>query len=346
MPRRLTREETIKKFRQVWGDRYDYSLITDENYVNTSTHVPIVCRKHGAWNQTPYDHYNGAGCPHCWEERRSKSIRVTKEQFIERANAIHKGKYDYSLVEFETTSDRIKIICSKHGVFEQCVWHHLSGQGCKDCGTERRSIARTGRALKGARRTKFGIANLDVDFSTKNDPIIEKAYRHWTNMLQRCYDEKHRCKYLAYKDCFVCEEWLNFSGFLNWFLNTENSTKENYHLDKDILVKGNKIYSPETCCFVPAEINSLFTKRKSCRGILPIGVKRASKSKNYEACISKGNRINVYIGTFSTPQEAFNAYKTEKEKWVREQANKFFNDGKIARNVYEALLNYKVEIID
>jgi hypothetical protein len=91
-------------------------------------------------------------------------------------------------VEFETTSDTIKIICPKHGIFEQCVSNHLQGQGCPDCGIEKRTITRTGKALKGARKTKFGIANLDVDFSTTNDPIIEKAYRCWTNMLQRCYD--------------------------------------------------------------------------------------------------------------------------------------------------------------
>lgn len=344
MAKKFTREETIAKFRQVWGDQYDYSLITDDNYVNTSTHVPIVCRKHGMWMQTPHDHFSGAGCPDCWEERRGKSMRITREEFIERANAIHGGKYNYDLVEFETTSDTIKIICPKHGVFEQNCHAHLSGQGCWDCGIEKRSVTRTGKALKGARRTKFGIANLDVDFSTTNDPIIEKAYRHWTNMLQRCYDEKHRDKYIAYKDCVVCDEWLNFSGFLHWFLNTENSTIDGYHLDKDILVKGNKVYSPDTCCFVPNEINVLFTKRGSCRGNLPIGVTKATKSKNYEASISKGKQ--EYIGTYGTPEEAFNAYKIEKEKWIKEQAVNFFNDGKIAKNVYEALMRYEVKITD
>lgn len=344
MAKKFTREETIEKFRQVWGDQYDYSLITDDNYVNTSTHVPIVCRKHGMWMQTPHDHFSGAGCPDCWEERRGKSIRVTREEFIERANAIHGGKYNYDLVDFETASDIVKIICPKHGLFEQSAHNHMQGQGCPSCGIEKRAETRTGRALKGARRTKFGIANLDVDFSTTNDPIIEKAYRHWTNMLQRCYDEKHRDKYIAYKDCVVCDEWLNFSGFLHWFLNTENSTIDGYHLDKDILVKGNKVYSPDTCCFVPNEINVLFTKRGSCRGNLPIGVTKATKSKNYEASISKGKQ--EYIGTYGTPEEAFNAYKIEKEKWIKEQAVNFFNDGKIAKNVYEALMRYEVKITD
>jgi hypothetical protein len=95
---------------------------------------------------------------------------------------------------------------------------------------------------------------------------------------------------------------------------------------------------------VPEAINVLFTKRDSCRGNLPIGVTKSSKSRNYEASISKGKQ--EYIGTYSTPKEAFYAYKAEKEKWIKEQADAFYQDGKIARNVYDALMNYKVEITD
>lgn len=349
MPKQFTREETIAKFRKVWGDQYDYSLITDDNYVNTSTHVPIVCRKHGVWMQTPHDHFSGAGCPDCWEERRGKSIRVTREEFIERANAIHGGKYNYDLVEFETTSDVIKIICPKHGLFEQCVANHLAGQGCKDCGRENGAKTRTGKALVKARKLKFGIAMVDIDFSTKNDPIIKSAYRHWCNMLQRCYDDKHREKYIAYSDCSVCDEWLLFSNFLKWFLETENSTIYRYNLDKDILVKNNRVYSPQTCCFVPNEINVLFTKRRLHRGRFPIGVRKATKSKNFEASISlqtTEGKKNKYLGTFATPEEAFYAYKEAKETYIKEVATKYYNDGKIAKNVYEALMNYKVEITD
>ena len=168
-------------------------------------------------------------------------------------------------------------------------------------------------------------------------------------MLQRCYDDKHREKYIAYSDCSVCDEWLLFSNFLKWFLETENSTIYRYNLDKDILVKNNRVYSPQTCCFVPNEINVLFTKRRLHRGRFPIGVRKATKSKNFEASISlqtTEGKKNKYLGTFATPEEAFYAYKEAKETYIKEVATKYYNDGKIAKNVYEALMNYKVEITD
>jgi len=348
MAKKFTREETIAKFRQVWGDQYDYSLITDDNYVNTSTHVPIVCRKHGMWMQTPHDHFSGAGCPDCWEERRGKSIRVTREEFIERANAIHGGKYNYDLVEFETTSDTIKIICPKHGIFEQCVANHLQGQGCKDCWEERRGSYLLGKPSN-CRKIYCGVGVLDVDFSTNINDNVKIALRHWHNMIFRCYDKKALESHPSYLGCSVCEEWLLFSNFLEWFLKTENSTIEWYNLDKDILVKNNRVYSPQTCCFVPNEINVLLTRRRLHRGRFPIGVHKATKSKNFEASISMqtiGGKRNKHLGTFKTPEEAFNAYKVVKEAYIKEVATKYYNDGKIARNVYEALMNYKVEITD
>lgn len=348
MAKKFTREETIAKFRKVWGDQYDYSLITDDNYVNTSTHVPIVCRKHGMWMQTPHDHFSGAGCPDCWEERRGKSIRVTREDFIERANAIHGGKYNYDLVEFETASDTIKIICPKHGVFEQCVANHLAGQGCKDCWEERRGKSRIGKPSS-SRRLYCGFGVVDVDFSTNINDVTKAAIRHWHNMIIRCCNPKVQEKYPAYKGCSICEEWKYFSNFLEWFKNTENSTMENYHLEKDILCKGNKVYSPETCCFVPEEINLLLVRGKNGKRKYPIGVTKATKSKNFEASISLktlNGKNNQYLGTFKTPEEAFNAYKVAKEAYIKEVATKYYNDGKIARNVYEALMKYKVEITD
>lgn len=344
MSRKLTKEEVISRFREKHGDKYDYSKITDINYVNTSTHVPIICRKHGAWMQTPHDHINGAGCPLCWEERRGIAIRVTLNEFKDRARETHGIKYGYEFVKFDTTKDKVDIVCKKHGIFKQCVQAHLSGYGCPQCREENRGKSRIGKPLKGARKTLFGVAKLDIDFSSTSDKIVNKAYRHWRNMLQRCYDEKCRYKYKSYVDCKVCDEWLNFSAFLEWFLITENSTKERYHLDKDILCKNNKIYSPDNCCFVPSVINCLLTNRKSCRGAFPIGVVKSTKSKMYETSLS--THKHVYIGSFLTHEDAFCAYKKSKEKWIKEQATKYYNDGKIAKNVYDALMKYEVEITD
>ena len=114
-------------------------------------------------------------------------------------------------------------------------------------------------------------------------------------------------------------------------------SKEGFHLDKDILIKGNKIYSFKTCCFVPVEINSLLTKTNSKRGNLPIGV---SKSGNkYKARLNSN-----LLGTFDTSKEAFKVYKVAKEKHIKEVAEIW--KSQITKQVYKALLKYKVEIID
>jgi hypothetical protein len=163
-----------------------------------------------------------------------------------------------------------------------------------------------------------------------------KAYPIWYNMLSRCYSKKQQTKRPSYKGCTVAEEWHNFQVFAKWY---EDNCVEDYHLDKDILIKGNKIYSPETCCFVPQEVNSLFTNSK--RGNLPIGVRK--NNKNFIAQIStKEGRITTSV--FTTPEEAFQAYKTTKEAYIKEVADKWKD--KIGSRVYQAMYNYQVEITD
>lgn len=171
-----------------------------------------------------------------------------------------------------------------------------------------------------------------------------QASRMWKGMLNRCYNKKYTDKKQSYIGCLVCEEWHNFQNFAKWH-------EENYyeiegqemHLDKDILVKNNKIYSPETCVFVPECINSLFTKRQSCRGELPIGVHFCKKRHKYIAqCGVDGKR--VYLGGFDSPQEAFNTYKDFKEKEIKRVAG-LYKD-RIPTELYEALCNYNVEITD
>ncbi len=161
-----------------------------------------------------------------------------------------------------------------------------------------------------------------------------KIYHTWVNMLKRCYNEKRP----TYKSCSVDERWHNFQVFAEWF---EKNHKEGFQLDKDILQKGNKIYSPETCCFVPQEINLQFTKRDASRGNCPIGVSKAENK--FKACI-RINGKTVGLGTYDTPEEAFQAYKTAKEKRIKKVADEW--KPYLEPKVYQALINYKVEITD
>jgi hypothetical protein len=162
----------------------------------------------------------------------------------------------------------------------------------------------------------------------------------WHSMLTRCYNNKFLNKNTTYKDCIMCEEWHNFQNFAKWheenYYQIEN---EKMDLDKDILIKGNKIYSPETCIFVPHIINMLFTDSKNKENNLPKGVRIIKRPKPYNT------RYNgIHLGCFNTLVEAFEAYKTFKEEHIKEIANKFKDQ--IPEKLYNALYNYKVEITD
>ena len=112
-------------------------------------------------------------------------------------------------------------------------------------------------------------------------------------------------------------------------------------LDKDILYKGNKVYSPDTCVFVPQGINSLFVKANKLRGDLPIGVSR-NRNSLIVSLSEYGKQKTIY--GFNNPTEAFNTYKKHKEKYIREVAEKY--KPHIPTKLHEAMLNYQVEITD
>ena len=146
----------------------------------------------------------------------------------------------------------------------------------------------------------------------------KKEYIIWYDMLQRCYDPKYQEKYTTYKGCKVEDYLLNFQHMGEWIENNYYEVDgEQMCLDKDILCKGNKVYSRETCIFVPKRINVLFVKRDKARGDNPIGVSDLP-SGNYRVDCSNGYGKSVYLGTYSTKEEAFRIYKQYKEKVIKE----------------------------
>ena len=342
MSTRKTQEEFERDARIVHGDKYDYS---ESVYVNNATKILIRCNACGTkfW-QTPNSHTSGKrGCPTCAEERTKKFLKppilLGKEEFTRRAREIHGSMYDYTKSEYVGYDDKLCVTCPKHGDFWQTPHDHLHGAGCPQCSVEKRAIARIGVSPTKSKKV-FGVGINDYEGVVRTLKKTSPSYIHWKSMLERCYNNK----YPWYKDCFVCDEWLKFSNFKKWFDDPANGYTEGYCLDKDILVKGNKVYSPETCCFVPQSINTIFVKRKADRGELPIGVQR--KPSGRYACIMDKYCKIVHIGTFDTPQDAFLAYKKEKESYIKDVAQDNFNKGLITEKVYNALMNYKVEITD
>jgi len=175
------------------------------------------------------------------------------------------------------------------------------------------------------KRPLFGVGINDAEYmvvSTENKKISTcPYYKKWCDMLRRCYYKKHQGKSLAYKDCSVCTDWLLFSNFKAWMIKQDWKEK---HLDKDILIQGNKIYSPEACLFVTREINNLLSDAGVRKGKYPTGVSFRKGYGNYQArCSSSGTSgKSNSLGCFSSPEEASSVYKIFKYKVIAIAAEK------------------------
>ena len=185
-------------------------------------------------------------------------------------------------------------------------------------------------------------------YKVRENSKINPWFKIWHHMLERCYDPKYQEKYPTYKGCTVEDYLLNFQNMSEWLdKNYYKVPGEKMCLDKDILFKGNKIYSRKNCIFVPERINLLFIKHDNARGDCPIGVSPTSSGK-YRAYCNDGYAKMDYLGTYLTKEEAFQAYKKYKEKIIKETIDSY--KGKIPEPFYSklktAMYNYKVEIDD
>ena len=186
------------------------------------------------------------------------------------------------------------------------------------------------------------------EYKVRENGKLKREYLIWHSMLQRCYDPKLQGKRTTYKGCKVEEYLLNFQHMGKWLEdNYYEVPGERMHLDKDILCKGNKTYSRDTCIFVPERINTLFTKRDKSRGNSPIGV-TPRESGNYQVQCSDEYGKYIYLGTYPNKEEAFRVYKQYKEKVIKDVIDSY--EGIIPESFYsrlkEAMYNYKVEIDD
>ena len=177
---------------------------------------------------------------------------------------------------------------------------------------------------------------------SENVDCTSESYLKWHDMINRCYNAKFHERQPQYKGCTVCEEWLNYSNFKVWY-DKNKIAGTSLDLDKDILFKGNKMYSPETVAFVPHAINTLFLNCKKNRGALPIGVSFSERDKKYSAEMSFMGR-QIKLGTFDTAESAFARYKKYKEDFIKDLAEQYKDE--IPYKIYEAMMNWKIEIDD
>ncbi|UJQ43492.1 putative HNH homing endonuclease [Acinetobacter phage vB_AbM_WUPSU] len=170
-----------------------------------------------------------------------------------------------------------------------------------------------------------------------------KEYLHWASMIKRCDKKNISKKFMHYIDCEVSDNFKNYSYFYDWCQEQIGFENKGWQLDKDLLIKGNKIYSEDTCVFIPKEINLLLTKRKNDRGEFPIGVFFEKKPQRFRAQISMHGK-RYFLGYFDSAIEAFNVYKEKKESHIKYIAENYKEV--IDIRAYNALISYNVEIGD
>ena len=178
-----------------------------------------------------------------------------------------------------------------------------------------------GSVRDGMAATVLGVGitgGLQVRFGDKYDP----AYNVWKAMLVRCYSEGYLKRFPSYIGCEVSDYFKFYPNFKNWYYSQENLGKTNLELDKDILIKGNKVYSPNTCCLVPLEVNTALTLKALHRGEFPLGVSYKDSISKYSANISEYGE-SKHIGYFFTQESAFEAYKVRKETYLKALADKW-----------------------
>lgn len=187
-----------------------------------------------------------------------------------------------------------------------------------------------------------GVNDLDCLVSSAQGKMFP-FYNAWNGMLERCYSSRYHAIKPTYIGCTVCDEWKLLSNFKAWY---DANHKQGYHLDKDILHRGNKVYSPSTCRYIPPSINSLLINCRSRRGEYPLGVSRSGSKFVAQCHNGDTRRVSVVIGRYDTPLEAFAAYKVYKEDRIKALARELMADGKIDADVFSALLVYEVSVQD
>lgn len=191
--------------------------------------------------------------------------------------------------------------------------------------------------------TVYGIGVTGNKYPAKKNGKDLKEYKLWHGLLERCYCPKSLASKPTYIGCSVSDNFKSYEYFYEWCQEQVGFGNEKWEIDKDLLVKGNKVYSEDTCVFLPREINSALTHRKDVDNELPVGVLPVTNSTKYQASIKLDGKTH-YLGSFKTPELAFQAYKEKKEWSLTQLAFKW--GYLLDPRAEKALYNYRVEIDD
>ncbi len=302
MSRRLTTEQFIEKAKKVHRDKYSYELT---EYVKSHNKVIITCKDHGDFLQKPNSHLNGYGCAEC-----AGTKKLTSESFKKRAKKIHKNKYDYSLVEYKNANTKVKIICLKHGEFEQKAYSHLQGHECPKCGVKKRADSHKysqeefiSKAID-IHRNKYSYSEVEYKHNKVKVRIICKEHGEFTQApsshLQgqgcpTCFRSSRSNN--DYGATWNFTEWdkvgkksKKFESFKVYILKCWNNEEEFYKIGKTYLKLKDRFKSKEK---IPYNYETI-----------KIFIGTAEDMSELEKQLQKNNKHNSYI-----PKTKFNGYK-------------------------------------
>lgn len=237
------------------------------------------------------------------------------QEFLSRARIIHGDKFTYHQSDFTKGKAKTRITCPRHGDFWQMAYSHLRGCGCPMCHKEDKASSVFG----------FGVNDYNGPVTFGDAKLY--SYEVWTDMIKRCYKEYRLREYPTYQGCKVCDEWRYFSKFKEWF---DANYIEGNMLDKDLLGGDSKIYSPQTCCFLPPRLNIVLSKHS-----ITI-YKRGNKYIAYQTL--DGQKLR--IGHYATPQQVVKVYIATKQSYINKLAGEYLRDGLITEAVYDAAISY------
>lgn len=179
----------------------------------------------------------------------------------------------------------------------------------------------------------YGIGINDADYVVRNCPY----YSRWKHMIKRCYSEKFISDTPSYIGCHVIPEWHYFMTFRAWM---EKQDWKDKHLDKDLLVKGNRLYGPDTCVFIDQAVNKFILENDKNRGACPIGVDFVKRSGKYRALCKDVKTGKVkYLGTFKDSELAHQAWLTFKLEQAKILASQQL-DPRVSKAIIERYENY------
>lgn len=178
-------------------------------------------------------------------------------------------------------------------------------------------------------------------YKSKYDGKDAIEYTVWKQVLERCFNENYKKKHPTYQNCTLNDDWVNFQNFAEWYWTQKGAGIRGWHLDKDLIIKGNKEYGPHTCILLPQDINKALKLSMMGTKTTPVGT---HQRPNGVFVVGLVGRSSKYVGSFSTDTEAFKAYKHAKENYLKSLAEKYKDMVDI--KVYEALYNFEIEITD